>query len=154
VFADVVWRQAHSFNVDGVMTLTRMIYYSERNSAVSMDLSQVLATSHKNNARDNITGFLHYNGVHFLQVLEGGRAQLSACYHRIVSDTRHNNIVLIQYVDVRERLFPTWSMGVHEGMSDRTKVIFMRYFANNKIDPETINGDSLLDVLQDIASEL
>jgi Sensors of blue-light using FAD len=136
------------------MNLTRIIYYSERNPAIAMDVRSLMATSHKNNARDGLTGFLHYNGFYFLQVLEGGRASVSACYHRIAADPRHNNIVLISCQDVRERLFPSWSMGLHEGMNDRTKEIFLRYFATNKVDPEIISGDSLLDVLQDIASEL
>jgi Sensors of blue-light using FAD len=136
------------------MNLTRIIYYSERNTSVALDLRQLLATCHKNNARDGLTGFLHYNGFYFLQVLEGGRAPVSSVYHRIAADPRHSNIVLISCVDVRERLFPSWSMGLHEGMDDRTKEVFLRYFATNKVDPETINADSLLDVLQDIASEM
>lgn len=136
------------------MNLTRVIYYSERNSAVALDTRQLLSTCHKNNARDGLTGFLHYNGYYFLQILEGGRASVSACYHRIAADPRHGNIVLISCMDVHERLFPSWSMGLHEGMGDRTTEIFMRYFATSHVDPETISADSLLDVLQDISSEL
>jgi hypothetical protein len=136
------------------MNLSRIIYYSERNAAVSMDLRQLLATSHKNNARDDITGFLHFNGFYFLQVLEGGRASISSCYHRIAADSRHGNIVLLQAGDLGERMFPTWSMGLHEGMNDRTQEIFKRYFATSKIDPESINANSLLDSLLDISTEL
>jgi Sensors of blue-light using FAD len=136
------------------MNLTRIIYYSERNAALSLDVRQLLGTCHKNNSRDNITGFLHYNGFYFLQVLEGGRAVVSACYHRIAADPRHHNIVLINAEDVATRAFPTWAMGLHEGMNDRTREIFLRYFASSKVDPETISATSLLDVLQDIASEV
>lgn len=136
------------------MNLTRIIYYSERNPALALDVRQLLAACHKNNSRDNITGFLHYNGFYFLQVLEGGRAVVSSCYHRIAADARHNNIVLISAEDVTTRSFPTWSMGLHEGMDDRTKDIFIRYFATPKIDPETISPASLLEALQDIATEM
>lgn len=136
------------------MNLSRIIYYSERNPALALDVRQLLATCHKNNSRDNITGFLHYNGYYFLQVLEGGRAVMSSCYHRIAADPRHNNICLISAEDVTTRAFPTWSMGLHEGMDDRTKEIFIRYFASAKIDPETISAASLLEALQDIASEI
>jgi Sensors of blue-light using FAD len=136
------------------MNLTRIIYYSERNASAALDLRQLLTTCHTNNGRDGLTGFLHFNGFYFLQVLEGSRAAVSACYHRIAADPRHSNIVLISCSDVRERLFPSWSMGLHEGMNERTKEIFLRYFATNKVDPEIISGDSLLDVLQDIATEL
>jgi Sensors of blue-light using FAD len=136
------------------VNLFRIIYYSERNPSAALDLRQMLATCHKNNSRDNLTGFLHYNGFYFLQVLEGGRAGVSSCYHRIAADSRHTNIVMISAMDVTTRLFPTWSMGLHEGMNDKAKEIFLRYFATSRIDPETIEATSLLDALQDIAAEL
>jgi hypothetical protein len=136
------------------MNLSRIIYYSERNAAVSMDIRGLLASAHRNNARDDITGFLHFNGFYFLQVLEGGRAAISSCYHRIAADNRHTNIVLISAGDVGERMFPTWSMGLHEGMNARATDIFKRYFASSKVDPESINANSLLDALLDISTEL
>ncbi len=136
------------------MSLCRLVYYSERNPAVALDTRTLIATCHKNNAPRSLTGMLHYNGTYFLQVLEGGRADVSAIYHRIATDPRHINLILIGCMDVRERLFPTWSMGLHEGMGDRTKEIFLRYFPKERFDPESINVDSLLDVMQDIATEL
>jgi hypothetical protein len=136
------------------MNLTRLVYYSQRNPSERLDVAELLAACQRNNARNNITGMLHYNGDHFLQVLEGGRAEVSAIYHRIARDPRHSNIILIAATDVRERLFPVWSMGLHEGMSEPTRVIFLRYFASDQINPESVNVDSLLDVLQDLSAEL
>ena len=136
------------------MNLTRLVYYSQRNPSLSMNMPQLMATCHKNNAQMNVTGILHYNGNAFLQVLEGGRAEVSSIYHRIAADPRHINIILIACNDVRERMFPTWSMGLHEGMDDKTKGIFLRYFASNQMNPETVSVDSLLDVLQDLSTEL
>ncbi len=136
------------------MNLCRLVYYSERNPTVNMDLRTLIATCHKNNTARSVTGLLHHNGNYFIQVLEGSRADVSSIYHRIVTDPRHINCILLACTDVRERLFPTWSMGLHEGMTDRTKEIFLRYFSKDRIDPEVINVDSLLDVLQDIAAEL
>lgn len=136
------------------MNLCRLVYYSERNTTQNLDLRTLIATCHKNNSARSVTGLLHHNGAYFIQVLEGSRADVSYLYHRIVSDPRHINLILLSCSDVRERLFPTWSMGLHEGMSDRTREIFLRYFSKDRIDPETINVDSLLDVLQDVAAEL
>ncbi len=136
------------------MNLTRLVYYSQRNPSERLDVAELLKTCQRNNARNNLTGMLHYNGDHFLQVLEGGRAEVSAIYHRIARDPRHSNIILIAASDVRERLFPSWSMGMHEGMSEQTRVIFLRYFASDQVNPETVNVDSLLDVLQDLSAEI
>lgn len=136
------------------MNLCRVVYYSERNSAVALDTKQLINVCHRNNSKLNVTGVLHYSGDGFIQVLEGSRKDVSSTYHRIAQDPRHQSVTLISCLDVRERLFPGWSMGLHEGLSDKTRQIFLRYFASEKIDPYHVNVDSLLDVLQDMAAEL
>lgn len=136
------------------MYLTRLVYYSQRNPSMSLNLDELLVVCKRNNAPMNVTGMLHYNGSYFLQALEGGRAEVSAIYHRIASDPRHVNIILMSCSDVRERMFPTWSMALQEGMNDETKKIFLRYFPNNTVNPESVSVDSLLDFMQDSAAEL
>jgi hypothetical protein len=136
------------------MNLSRLVYYSERNMSVPLDINQLITVCHKNNSKTTVTGMLHFNGSHFIQVLEGGRADISFTYHRITADPRHQKILLLHCSDVRERLFPGWSMGLHEGMNERTREIYLRYFATEKIDPQLVNVESLLDVLQDLSAEL
>lgn len=136
------------------MNLTRLVYYSQRNPSEALDTTELIEVCKHNNARLNLTGLLHFNGDHFLQVIEGGRVEVCALYHRISRDTRHNNIILLECTDVRERMFPTWSMGLHQGMDDSARGIFLRYFSTDQINPETVNVDSLLDVLQDLSAEL
>ena len=136
------------------MNLTRLVYYSQRNPSEKLDAQALIETCRRNNARLNLTGMLHYNGDHFIQVIEGGRVEVSALYHSIARDPRHSNIILLSCMDVRERLFPDWSMGLHQGMNDRTSAIFLRYFSTDVVNPETISVDSLLDVLQDLSAEL
>ncbi|MEL6264035.1 MAG: BLUF domain-containing protein [Pseudomonadota bacterium] len=135
------------------MNLSRLVYYSERNPSVALDMRTLMKACHRNNAQANITGILHYNGRQFLQVLEGGRAEVSAIYHRIAADPRHFNIILIDCSEARERLFPTWAMGLHEANDEQSKDIFLRYFASNEVNPETVNVNSLLDLLQDFSAE-
>lgn len=135
------------------MNLTRLVYYSERTPSEDMDIAALAETCRRNNERLNLTGLLHYNGDHFLQVMEGGRVEVSAMYHRILRDRRHSNIILLSCSDARERLFPTWAMGLHQGMDLQTRATFLRYFATDVVNPETVNVDTLLDVLQDLMLE-
>lgn len=136
------------------MNLTRLVYYSQRNPSESLEIDTLIDTCQRNNGRLNVSGLLHYNGDHFLQVLEGGRVEVSALYHRIARDTRHSNIILLSCQDVRERMFPGWSMGLHQGMDAQTREIYLRYFATDDVNPEAVNVESLLDVLQDLSVEL
>ena len=135
------------------MNLTRLIYCSESIPSVELDLLQLIAISHKNNARAGITGFLFHDGQSFIQVLEGSRSATNALYHRIAADARHTGLVLIQYGDVIERMFPSWSMGLHQGIDQRTQDIFRRYFATSGIDPKTMNAESVLRMMRDLASD-
>ncbi|MDX2264864.1 MAG: BLUF domain-containing protein [Hyphomicrobiales bacterium] len=136
------------------MNLCRLVYYSERNQSAALDIKQLITTCHKNNTRVGVTGMLHYDGPNFVQVLEGGRTEISQIFIRIAGDPRHQKIILMSCQDVRERLFPGWSMGLHEGMPEKTKAIYLRYFATDRIDPAQANVESLLDVLQDLAAEM
>ncbi|MFL4469771.1 BLUF domain-containing protein [Tateyamaria armeniaca] len=136
------------------MKLTRLTYYSQRNPSEKLDVDDLISVCQRNNNRQFLTGLLYFNGDHFLQVIEGGRVEVSALYHRIARDPRHSNIILLSCVDVRERLFPKWSMGLHQGMNDRTRDIFLRYFSTDEVNPETVDVESLLDVLQDLSAEL
>ena len=135
------------------MNLTRLVYYSQRIPSKDLDINSLIETCKRNNRHQNLTGLLHYNGDHFVQVIEGGRGEVSALYNRIARDPRHSNMILLSCSDVRERMFPTWSMGLQQGMSDQTRKVFLRYFATDVVDPETVNVDTLLDALQDLVME-
>lgn len=117
-------------------------------------MKTLLASCTRNNERAMITGMLHFNGEAFVQVLEGGRQEVSATYHRIAKDPRHVNPIIISFTDVRERLFPQWAMGLHDRNTHQVDAILLRYFSRASIDPGTVQVESLLDALQDMAIEI
>ena len=135
------------------MNLTRLVYYSQRNPSEKLDTKSLIETCKRNNSRLNLTGILHYSGDHFIQVIEGGRVEVSELYHRITRDPRHTNIIILSCTDVRERMFPTWSMGLHQGANAQTRTVLLRYFSTDIMNPETVNVDTLLDALQDMMME-
>ena len=135
------------------MSLTRIIYYSVRDASVPLDVSCLLAQCHKANAHERITGFLYYSGTYFIQVLEGSRTGVNELYHRIAADKRHTRLMILQCADVHERRFPNWTMGFQDGMDDCLEDLFLRYFASTHLDSATVNVDSLLLLLRDLATE-
>lgn len=136
------------------MNLTRLVYYSQSNPSEKLDVSTLVGAYRSNNKRANITGMLHHNGDYFVQVIEGGRVDVSALYQRVAHDARHSNLILLSYTNARERLFPTYPMRLHQGMNEQTRAVFLRYFASEIINPETVDVDCLLDALQDLALEV
>lgn len=78
----------------------------------SAELSDVLAVSQRNNARDRVTGLLcHYDGS-FLQFLEGGADDVNRTFSRICADPRHRGMIEVYRKPIGARAFGDWSMGV------------------------------------------
>lgn len=118
--------------------LIRIVYYSERDPVVGLDLKWLNETCVRNNTRDEIGGFLHYNGYYFLQVLEGDQVAVSNCYARIEASGLHRNLVLIGAERIEARTYPAWSMGLGEGMKFPTKEMFLAHFAASRVDPVVV----------------
>ena len=121
------------------MSLIRIVYYSERNPTNGLDMKRLIDACERNNPRDGISGFLHYNGVYFLQVLEGDQLRVRDCYERIRADETHKNLVLIGAERISERKFAEWTIDVNAGVSNPSKEVFLEKFASSTIDPALLS---------------
>ncbi len=92
------------------MNLTRLIYSSRRRDSAREALDAILRVSRTNNQAHAVTGALIASDEHFLQILEGRRADVTRCFGRILRDARHSEVQIVSAGDVRARLFPEWSM--------------------------------------------
>ncbi len=94
--------------------MKRLAYISRLVSdAPERDLQEIERVSQRNNARDGITGVLIYIGGYFFQLIEGEDEAIDRLFDKLLRDTRHTDIVLIQTeLGVTERLFPQWAMEV------------------------------------------
>ena len=128
------------------MYLTRLLYYSERNSDIDLDIEQLLYSARDYNGRSNITGALWFDGSYFVQVLEGGRKAVSETYHRIARDRRHHGIELVSCEAVDSRLFYQWRMAYFADTADNRSRV-MKYSGKDKLVPSEMSGASLLHVL-------
>jgi hypothetical protein len=78
-------------------TLIRLVFSSDVTGTLDAStLQQIAAASERNNWRDGITGVLLIGPRRFVQVLEGERADVSACFARIASDARNSRLSAAQ----------------------------------------------------------
>ena len=77
----------------------------EEGIALSIGASAAVA-----NATLDITGLLLFNGVSFLQTLEGERVAVEALFARIERDNRHHSVRLIHSASIAQRTFSGFSM--------------------------------------------
>lgn len=78
------------------------------------ELSSLLLTARKNNARMGVGGVLVHHSGSFMQALEGSRAAVEGVFASIRRDPRHHRIVVLGRDDLRKREFSDWSMGFLE----------------------------------------
>jgi len=131
--------------------LVRLIYASRSTSSITEAMvDDVLATSRENNPALGVTGVLCLcDDNAFMQVLEGGREQVNRLYSRVIHDTRHTDVTLLEYTEITERSFTNWRMGrvdldrINPGM-------VLKYSETPRLDPFRIPGRVALAVLQDI----
>ena len=89
----------------------RLIYSSRPFGFDTTTLSGLLIDSRENNQKHDITGSLLCRADIYLQLLEGPKEKILQTFDKIKRDDRHLEIkVLLTQKDVKDRLFPNWSM--------------------------------------------
>lgn len=95
------------------MQLRQYAYVSHsRVNDMSSPMLAILRSALNNNTRDNITGYLHVEDMHFFQIVEGHEPLVEALVSRLKSDTRHSNFSTLIDRRITARSFPDWHMGL------------------------------------------
>lgn len=120
--------------------LVRLMYVSRAADSVNQnELVAILKKSKANNVGTGITGVLCFSAGIFLQVLEGGRSQVSALYNKIATDPRHHDVVLLSFEEVGERSFAGWSMG-RANLARLNPSLVMKYSETALLNPYAVSG--------------
>lgn len=128
------------------MFLTRLIYYSRCDSSGGVDVESILQSARTHNGRNHITGALWFDGIVFIQVLEGGRKAVSETYHRIVADPRHHDVELVMCDMVDRRVFHEWKMAyVSDTQANRD--LIRKYSGTDQLKPREMTAASILNVM-------
>ena len=132
--------------------LVRLTYVSRAVGIVAQpEMDAILQTSRKNNPANGITGVLCTNNYVFLQLLEGGRKEVSETYNRIARDSRHNDVQLLHMEEVSERKFASWSMG--KVLFDRVNLaILLKYSSKAVLDPYSVPGATSIALLDELTA--
>lgn len=138
------------------MYLFRLVYYSrtvlpEDNDEATQSVKQILEASQKNNPQAGITGSLLFDMNYFAQILEGDRKAVTSTYNRICSDSRHNNLVIMDARPVDQRLFGRWSMGYAKHQNELND-LYVKYGSSTSFNPAKMTADSLLSLVRELSA--
>ena len=89
----------------------RLVYVSTAAETLTdKDIGDIVATAQRINAERDITGLLLFNGLNFMQILEGPRKNVDDVFARISVDPRHISVVAILQEPMGARVFHNWAM--------------------------------------------
>lgn len=130
--------------------LVRLLYASHATQSIDDKfLEEILSASKKHNSDAGITGILCYTGKTFVQVLEGGRSEVSRLYNRIVADNRHKGCEILLFENITERRFSNWTMG-QVNLSKVNPSTLLRYSTKPELDPFAVSGQISLALLEEL----
>lgn len=132
------------------MTLQTLIYCSRPNDLRREDVDAILASSERNNAISDVTGMLLFDKDHIVQVLEGGRGEVSATFARILNDPRHRDVTIVSCADSRARMFAAWRMR-YVSRLEADQADLLRFSPSRSFAPETMTGDALLGLCAELS---
>jgi len=140
--------------------LVRLLYVSravDQNSGkpakpevpLAEESESIMSSSRSYNISNGITGILCYGRGIYLQAIEGGRTEVNNLYNHIIRDTRHTDVVLLHYQEIRERRFSGWTMG-QVNLSKLNTSIVLKYSERPELDPYSVSGDVSMALLEEL----
>jgi len=106
--------------------LQRAIYISDAvgtAGASLLSIAQILGVSDVNNRRDHLTGVLIFHRGQFMQVIEGGRADVERLIRRLGDDPRHTNLRFLTNSPTEARRFGVRPMAQVAVMGELAQLI-------------------------------
>jgi len=130
--------------------LVRLLYVSRSVKPETPEQTEaILNSSREHNIGNGITGVLCFGGGIYLQAIEGGRNQVNALYSHIVKDTRHKDVVILDYQEISERRFGGWTMG-HVRLDKLNPSIVLKYSETPVLDPYSVSGQVSFALLEEL----
>lgn len=132
--------------------LVRFLYASRVNQPLpASHLDQILVQSRRNNPLKGITGLLCFTSGLFVQVIEGGRDEVSELFATIVRDDRHQDVRLLTYEEIAERRFGSWTMG-QVNIETVNPALLLKYSEKAELNPFRSSGHSTMALLLELVA--
>jgi len=93
--------------------LCRLVYISRITStglSSPSTLNDISETAVDSNYANNITGILCYGNGYFFQCVEGSEQALTNLKNRLLVDDRHKDLEILDFSEITERRFGSWSL--------------------------------------------
>jgi Sensors of blue-light using FAD len=130
--------------------LVRLLYASRAAAPVVASVQEsILEQSRGRNPKIGVTGVLCFSDDIFIQVLEGGRDEVCELYNTIARDTRHQNVRILSFEEIRERRFGNWTMG-QVNLAKVNPTLLLKYGERAELNPFICSGQASMALLDEL----
>ena len=130
--------------------LVRLLYCSRAAGEPKSDtVCEIMRQSHAYNPAHGITGILCHSERVYMQVLEGGREEITLLYAKIVRDPRHTDVVLLHYEEINERRYAGWTMG-KANLARINASTLLRFSDLPGLNPHSMSGKNSLALVDEL----
>ena len=130
--------------------LVRLLYASRPiDGDLGNMVQSILQQSRRHNPPAGITGVLCHTDSVFIQVLEGGREAVNHLYNQILRDPRHHDVMLLDYEEIDERRYSSWTMG-QANIGKINPSILLKYSPLPVLEPHQMSGRMLLALIDEL----
>lgn len=130
--------------------LSSLTYISRANENLSTkDLNNLLQQAEQNNRERGITGVLMFDNRYFMQTVEGSRTQINHLLSRLIADTRHYDVQLVDSREIPFRSWANWSLNFVTQSKVQNEVL-LKYAIGAEFDPYLLNGESILNMMHEL----
>lgn len=105
----------------------------------------IVRSARTHNGRNGITGLLLTAGDYFVQSLEGARGALTATLSRILADTRHCDVELIEVLPIYKRRFYKWDM--YQTRFELNDPVLQQFIIRSTFNPYELDPSSIRELL-------
>jgi len=138
-------------------SLTRLVYVSQATfkpfhtpEGMECHVAQILTTSRENNQKNQLFGALYYGQGSFFQCLEGEKSAVDTLYAKLLQDSRHHNLKILDQHPIASLSFQDWEMKY--ALIDQLARDFVRQHQLRGFDPYQFSTEMVrqfLDLLLD-----
>ncbi|MEB6377672.1 diguanylate phosphodiesterase [Leclercia adecarboxylata] len=133
--------------------LTTLIYKSQLNpSCKSLSLTSLVEKARHSNGALDVTGILLFNGVDFLQILEGSEEVIEKLFVKIREDKRHYSVVELMRDYGPRRRFENVGMLLFDLLIDTPKSVLSSVLRYSKLDHYLAAEDRVFKFIQSFIS--
>jgi hypothetical protein len=132
--------------------LVRLLYASRATTPADPTVHEsILDQSRQHNPKAGITGVLCFSEELFIQVLEGGRDEVCELYNTIARDSRHQQVRILSFEEIRERRFGNWTMG-QVNLAKVNPSLLLKYGERAELNPFAGSGHATMALLDELIS--